>query len=354
MEATETTPQVLQPPVAPTARTGDDVADQSENIGQLAGALAKAQGAMRNAAKDSLNPHLGSRYADLASVWDACRTALSENGLAVTQRVRTGPTYVRVITMLLHESGEWMRDMATWPAFGMRKKTKDGEEQPSGPAPITSQSLGSAITYGRRYALAALVGVAAGEEDDDGEAAATHQSNGARRKQEAPTKQPPAPTKPPVDHKKEAEAQALRARRVKAWNAASKSGMDEAAFRAWATKVLGGDRPSSEWTSADLDKMEAARVTSAQLEQAVEAAAPHLAKANEREPGSDDAAPAPVALAGAPDPVDVLLAELGQVDSKEDVEKLRQRSLDLVPSAHQRRKEVSDAFIGAQARVRRG
>lgn len=348
MEATETTPQVLQPPVAPTARTGDDVADQSENIGQLAGALAKAQGAMRNAAKDSLNPHLGSRYADLASVWDACRTALSENGLAVTQRVRTGPTYVRVITMLLHESGEWMRDMATWPAFGMRKKTKDGEEQPSGPAPITSQSLGSAITYGRRYALAALVGVAAGEEDDDGEAAATQQSNAARRKQEAPTKQPPAHTKPPVDHKKEAEAQALRARRVKAWNAASKSGMDEASFRAWATKVLGGDRPSSEWTSADLDKIEAAGPNPPTPPPAAASSAPA------REPDSDDAPPAPVALAGAPDPVDVLLAELGQVDSKEDVEKLRQRSLDLVPSAHQRRKEVSDAFIGAQARVGRG
>ena len=58
---------------------------QSETIGKLSEALAKAQGAMQNAVKDSSNPFFKSTYADLASVWDACRKPLSDNGLAIIQ-----------------------------------------------------------------------------------------------------------------------------------------------------------------------------------------------------------------------------------------------------------------------------
>jgi hypothetical protein len=127
--------------------------DESPSLGALAGALAKAQGAMKGAKKDSENPHFKSKYADLASIWEACRAALAANGLAVMQRVRTDSAGVIITTMLVHSSGEWVKDRCLYPL-----------------AQRTIQSVGSVITYGRRYSLAALVGVAA-DEDDDGNGA---------------------------------------------------------------------------------------------------------------------------------------------------------------------------------------
>jgi hypothetical protein len=128
------------------------MSEQSEQIGELAKALAVAQGKITGALKDSSNPFFKSRYADLASVWDACRGPLSENGLAVMQLTESDDAGVYVSTTLAHSSGQWMRSR-------LRLQPKDG----------TPQGLGSAITYGRRYALAAIVGVA--QVDDDGNAA---------------------------------------------------------------------------------------------------------------------------------------------------------------------------------------
>jgi len=128
------------------------VNDASDNINELAGALAKAQGQITGALKDSSNPYFKSKYADLAACWDACRKALTENGLAVIQTTveRDGQLYVA--TTLAHSSGQWVRG---W----MPVKTKD-----DGP-----QAMGSGVTYARRYALAAIVGLA--QVDDDAEAA---------------------------------------------------------------------------------------------------------------------------------------------------------------------------------------
>lgn len=126
--------------------------EQSESINELAAALAKAQGKITGALKDSDNPFFKSRYADLASVWDACRAALSKNGLAVIQLAESDETGVSVSTTLAHSSGQWIRSR-------LHLRPKDG----------TPQGMGSAITYGRRYALAAMVGVA--QVDDDGNAA---------------------------------------------------------------------------------------------------------------------------------------------------------------------------------------
>lgn len=125
---------------------------QSESIAKLAEALSKAQGKIKGAAKDTANPFFKSKYADLASVWDACREALTENGLCVLQTTEDGIEHVTVITTLSHSSGEWIRGRLT-----MKPVKND------------PQGIGSAITYARRYALAAIVGVA--PEDDDGEAA---------------------------------------------------------------------------------------------------------------------------------------------------------------------------------------
>ncbi len=103
--------------------------DQSTTIGTLAAALAKAQGKMAGAAKDSLNPHFKSKYADLASIWDACRGPLTANEIAVLQPVSAdGPT-VRVTTLLVHASGEWISETLTLTALQN-----------------TPQAVGSAIT----------------------------------------------------------------------------------------------------------------------------------------------------------------------------------------------------------------
>ncbi len=137
----------------------------SEQINELATALATAQGQIRGAVKDAENPHFRSKYADLASIWDACREALSKNGLSVIQAPRgvvseMGWT-VEVETRLLHSSGQWMGDTITVPV---------GKPD--------AQGVGSALTYARRYALASFVGVA--PEDDDGNAAV---SRGPARKE---------------------------------------------------------------------------------------------------------------------------------------------------------------------------
>lgn len=123
--------------------------------GELYAALAIAQGKIEGAKKRNLNPHFKSRYADLASVWDACREELSEQGLSVLQfPVTPGPGFnVALFSVLAHKSGQ-----AVGERFDMTIK------DPSNP-----QLIGSALTYMRRYALMAIAGIA--PEDDDANSA---------------------------------------------------------------------------------------------------------------------------------------------------------------------------------------
>lgn len=131
----------------------------SEQMNELATALAKAQGKITGALKDSANPFFKSKYADLAACWDACRDALSENGLAVLQPSEVDDTGVSVTTLLVHSSGQWIQST-------LKMVPKDG----------SPQSIGSAISYGRRYGLTAMIGIA--QVDDDGNQASGRQ-NGA-------------------------------------------------------------------------------------------------------------------------------------------------------------------------------
>jgi hypothetical protein len=124
----------------------------SEQIDQIAKALSQAQKSIKGAKKDSNNPHYKSRYADLSSVWDACREALTAQGLAVVQSAGSVDGQLRVSTMLVHTSGQWFADDLLVPV------------RDAGP-----QAVGGAITYGRRFSLAAFAGVA--PEDDDAESA---------------------------------------------------------------------------------------------------------------------------------------------------------------------------------------
>ena len=134
------------------SNTRKNTVNQSESIAALAAALSKAQASITGALKDSSNPFFKSKYADLASCWDACRKQLADNGLCVIQTTNTTDAGVVLVTTLAHSSGEWIRGV-------LPVVTKD-----SGP-----QAQGSGITYARRYALAAIVGLA--QIDDDAEAA---------------------------------------------------------------------------------------------------------------------------------------------------------------------------------------
>ena len=123
---------------------------QSQEINELAKALSIAQGKIESASMDKENPFYKSKYADLFSVWGACRETLTSNGLSVVQTGRpSGNGKCIVITTLMHSSGQWIRG-----------------EMEATPAKQDPQGIGSCITYLRRYSLAAMVGVC--PEDDDG------------------------------------------------------------------------------------------------------------------------------------------------------------------------------------------
>lgn len=149
--------------------------NRSEQINELAAALAKAQGEMRFAAKGNVNPHFKSKYADLASVIEALREPLSRNGLAHTQLCRDGEGGTVVVdTVLMHASGQFIASTMT-----MRPQKND------------PQGVGSALTYARRYALQGICGLAS--DDDDGNAASGHHaSNGNGNGHAAPARSTPA------------------------------------------------------------------------------------------------------------------------------------------------------------------
>lgn len=148
-------------------------------VGKLAAALAKAQGEIRNAKKDADNPFFKSKYADLASVWDACREALSKNEIAVIQAPCIVDGKLCIRTKLIHSSGEF----------------EEGLLPIAVPITAKAQEMGSAITYARRYSLQSMVGVAPEEgEDDDGNAASNrHLAQPQQQPQEPPQQAPEAP-----------------------------------------------------------------------------------------------------------------------------------------------------------------
>ena len=124
---------------------------KSESINELAKSLCKAQSEMRGAIKDSANPFFKSKYADLESVWDAIRKPLTDNELTVAQTTEyDNEAGISIVTTLMHSSGQWIQ--GSLPIMAVKKDP---------------QGVGSAITYSRRYALAAMVGLV--QVDDDAE-----------------------------------------------------------------------------------------------------------------------------------------------------------------------------------------
>lgn len=149
----------------------------SDSLTHLAEALSKAQAEMPTITKDATNPHFKSRFASLDATIATVRPILAKHGLSIVQGASTPDrneagvvVAFTVETMLLHVSGEWIVGGAIMPL-----------------AKQDAQGAGGAMTYGRRYGLAALLCLAT-DEDDDG--------NSASRPAKAPPKQQKAPARP--------------------------------------------------------------------------------------------------------------------------------------------------------------
>lgn len=129
--------------------------NKSESIAALAAALANAQIEIENASKSSVNPHFKSKYADLAEVLNTVRPVFSKHGIAIIQAPSFESGIASVETMLTHASGEWLSNTCSAPVSKQ-----------------DAQGVGSAVTYLRRYSLAAFSGIA--QEDDDANSAVGH------------------------------------------------------------------------------------------------------------------------------------------------------------------------------------
>jgi hypothetical protein len=155
----------------------------SEQTTELAKAMLKVQAALQPACKDRENPFTKSTYATLNSVMDACREALFANSIWLSQYpVPVEPGYMGLATKLTHaESGQWQSSLLVMPL-----------------PKADPQGYGSALTYGRRYGLAAMLGIVT-EEDDDGNMAGLE----ARSKKKRNTPQgeaSPGSEQPSVPH----------------------------------------------------------------------------------------------------------------------------------------------------------
>lgn len=164
------------------------MSNQSDSVAALAAAFSKFQGELESAIKDANNPHFRSKYADLASIREAIKEPLAKNGLSVTQLPMPGEKgTLRLRSVLLHSSGEWIASEMEMPL-----------------AKVDPQGYGSALTYARRYSLAALLGVV--QDDDDAEGAMGR--NTPAKATEPPEKPKAAPKSEGVDLTPVAEATA--------------------------------------------------------------------------------------------------------------------------------------------------
>ena len=154
---------------------------RSEAIDLFAASFAKAQNEMSGPVKDKMNPAFKSRYADLASAHEACREALTKHGLGYLQTamINAAGVFCGITTTILHSSGQWVEG-----------------DFPISPVKNDPQGIGSASTYGRRYGLMAMVGIA--PEDDDGEAAMGRAHQQPANVQQAPQR----PAQPSPDAEK--------------------------------------------------------------------------------------------------------------------------------------------------------
>jgi len=141
----------------------------SEQINEIAAALAKAQAEVKNPSFNRVNPHFKSKYADLGEVLSAVRPSLSKHGISIMQMTDVTDTGIVLHTRLTHSGGQWIEGVYPVSPMG------------------THQQMGAALTYAKRQALSAIVGVA-GEDDTDGEDTKDVDTKGVKPKASPPTK----------------------------------------------------------------------------------------------------------------------------------------------------------------------
>lgn len=174
MSTTAVVPRSGGPPSAGPLLESFGPAQTSATLGKLAAALARVQGQLGHVAKDKTvkTEKYKYTYADLASCIDAVRAPLAANEIAVVQVPSADGVKVTVTTMIMHSSGEWVSGELTLSA-----------------AKADPQSIGSAISYGRRYGLSAMLGLAT--EDDDGQVA-SQPAPARQAQQQAPRQAAPS------------------------------------------------------------------------------------------------------------------------------------------------------------------
>lgn len=144
--------------------------NKSESIKEIATALAKFQAEVENPKNTQDNPFFKSKYAPLNDILNLVRPLLTKQGLSVLQSPSGDGERITITTMLMHSSGEWIE---LDPLILKADK-------------VTAQGAGSAITYGRRYAVSALLGISS-EDDDDGNHAT---GNNKKKGKEEPPAEP--------------------------------------------------------------------------------------------------------------------------------------------------------------------
>ena len=140
-------------------------ANRSETIGKLAAALSKFQSEVENPTKDSQGHNY--KYADLANILNAVKQPLTNNKLSVCQMLGSSAQGISVTTILMHESGEYIESMLSLPQEANSRMS-------------AAQQAGAVITYARRYALAACLGIA--QQDDDAAKPTVSHQEGAKPK----------------------------------------------------------------------------------------------------------------------------------------------------------------------------
>lgn len=182
------------------------VVRRSQELDQIAGAIAKAQSIVKHPTKSRENTHFKNKYAELAGVIDVGKV-LNDTGVAIIPTTALTESGLTHTLLLAHESGQWFESDLTIPL-----------------SKADAQGVGSALTYARRYHLSMALNVAS-EDDDDGNTAASQ----SRRSSE-PVAPPPAPVDGPVSAEYVQQVQ----------EAAAKLGASLEDVSAWVTEATRG------------------------------------------------------------------------------------------------------------------
>jgi hypothetical protein len=176
METKEIVPAAELEPLTPAPIKIAGRTLSSPKIEQICSALSLAQGSFKAVMKNAINPHFKNRYADLSSIIDSTRDALTENGLSFSQFPSLDQGRIVLTTILFHKSGQYLTNEVSL------KATAD-----------TPQAAGSTITYGRRYGLSTLLGICADDDDDANAGSFKKQDNLPRSEQRNATEPKPPP-----------------------------------------------------------------------------------------------------------------------------------------------------------------